>query len=194
MGARKSYNPKNKGKKSFPPMLTLVAETREYLGGELRSGDRPSGEQIARPLESVIAALPRQVTTIYARADAGFYCWEAVEALGNPPLHLGGAQDLTLGGTAASREVEALPAHRRRRAMRVPLSTGRLGPGLPIYRLALGEAGEAPSRGRDRARSTVRHAGIHLSGVRHQYDRPHRPAGVVLQPARRGGEPTTTQG
>jgi hypothetical protein len=80
MGARKSYNPKNKGKKSFQPILTFVAETREYLGGELRSGDRPSGEQIARHLESVIAALPRQVTTIYARADSGFYCREAVEA------------------------------------------------------------------------------------------------------------------
>jgi hypothetical protein len=83
MGARKSYNPKNKGKKSFQPILTFMAETREYLGGELRSGDRPSGEQIARHLESVIAALPRQVTTIYARADAGFYCWEAVKAYEN---------------------------------------------------------------------------------------------------------------
>jgi hypothetical protein len=80
MGARKGYNPKHKGKKSFQPILTFIAETREYVGGELRSGDRPSGEQIARHLESVIAALPRQVTTIYARADAGFYCWEAVEA------------------------------------------------------------------------------------------------------------------
>jgi len=83
MGARQGYNPKHKGKKSFQPILTFVAETREYLGGELRSGDRPSGEQIARHLESVIAALPRQVTTIYARADAGFYCWEAVEAYEN---------------------------------------------------------------------------------------------------------------
>jgi alkylated DNA repair dioxygenase AlkB len=30
MGGRKSYNPKNKGKKSFQPMLTFLAETREY--------------------------------------------------------------------------------------------------------------------------------------------------------------------
>src|SRR2546426_1562639 len=39
MGARKSYNPKNKGKKSYQPMLTFIAETREYLWGELRNGD-----------------------------------------------------------------------------------------------------------------------------------------------------------
>src|SRR5437867_3578165 len=34
MGGRKSYNPKNKGKKSYQPMLTFVAETREYLGAD----------------------------------------------------------------------------------------------------------------------------------------------------------------
>ena len=80
MGGRKSYNPKNKGKKSYQPILTFLAETREYISGELRNGDRPTGAQIARHLESVLAALPPQVQTIYARADAGFYCWEAVEA------------------------------------------------------------------------------------------------------------------
>jgi hypothetical protein len=32
MGARKSYNPKNKGKKSFQPILTFLAETREFVG------------------------------------------------------------------------------------------------------------------------------------------------------------------
>jgi hypothetical protein len=80
MGARKSYNPKNKGKKSYQPILTFLAETREYIGGELRNGDRPTGVQIARHLEQVFAALPQEVETIHARADSGFYCWEAVQA------------------------------------------------------------------------------------------------------------------
>jgi hypothetical protein len=80
MGARKSYNPKNKGKKSFQPILTFIAETREYLWGELRNGDRPDGKQIARHLAGALASLPACVKTIYARADAGFYCREAVEA------------------------------------------------------------------------------------------------------------------
>src|SRR5437016_62201 len=57
MGARKGYNPKNKGKKSYQPILTFVAETREYIGGELRNGDRPTGAQIARHLEAVFAAV-----------------------------------------------------------------------------------------------------------------------------------------
>lgn len=80
MGARKSYNPKNKGKKSFQPILTFIAETREYLWGELRNGDQPDGKQIARHLAGAFASLPACVKTIYARADAGFYCWQAVEA------------------------------------------------------------------------------------------------------------------
>jgi hypothetical protein len=64
----------------YQPILTFLSETQEYISGELRNGDRPTGAQIARHLESVCAALPPTVKTIYARADAGFYCWQAVEA------------------------------------------------------------------------------------------------------------------
>ncbi len=80
MGGRRGYNPKHKGKKSYQPILTFVGETKEYLAGALRTGDRPSGKEIAAHLESVFRALPVMVKTVYARADSGFYCWEAVEA------------------------------------------------------------------------------------------------------------------
>jgi hypothetical protein len=80
MGARRSYNPKNKGKKSYQPILTFLAETREYVGGELHNGGRPTGRQIAKHLEDVMTAVPERVKTIYGRADSGFYCWEAVQA------------------------------------------------------------------------------------------------------------------
>jgi len=79
MGGRKGYNPKHKGKKSYQPMLTFIAETREYVWGELRNGDRPTGKQIGDHLRNVGAALPPGVTQIYGRADSGFYCKEAVE-------------------------------------------------------------------------------------------------------------------
>jgi len=79
MGGRKGYNPKNKGKKSYQPMLTFIAETREYVWGELRNGDRPTGKQISDHLRNVGAALPPGVKQIYGRADSGFYCREAVE-------------------------------------------------------------------------------------------------------------------
>ena len=80
MGGRKSYNPKNKGKKSYQPILSFIAETREYAAGALRKGDRPTGKEIAEHLESVSEGLPPGVKTVYARADSGFYCGEAVEA------------------------------------------------------------------------------------------------------------------
>src|SRR6266478_5472237 len=80
MGGRRSYNPKNKGKKSYQPMLTFIAETREYVWGELRNGDRPTGKQIYDHLKNAIAALPAGIQHVSARADSGFYCSEAVEA------------------------------------------------------------------------------------------------------------------
>ncbi len=53
MGGRKGYNPKNKGKKSYQPILTFLAETREYIWGELRNGDRPSGKQVGDHIRKV---------------------------------------------------------------------------------------------------------------------------------------------
>jgi hypothetical protein len=80
MGARKGYNPKNKGKLSYQPILTFIAETREYIVGDLHNGDRHSGQEIAAHIKKAVAALPNTVKTIYGRADSGFYCGEAVEA------------------------------------------------------------------------------------------------------------------
>src|ERR1019366_10138614 len=79
-GGRKSYNPKNKGKKSYQPILTFLAETREYVAGELRNGDRATGAQIAHHLHAAFQSLPAGIEKLYARADSGFYCWDAVEA------------------------------------------------------------------------------------------------------------------
>jgi len=61
-------------------MLTFIAETREYIWGELRNGDRPSGKQIGDHIRNVCASLPAGVKRIFGRADSGFYCREAVEA------------------------------------------------------------------------------------------------------------------
>jgi len=78
MGGRKSYNPKNKGKRSYQPILTFLSETREYISGELRNGDRPTGVQIARHLESVFAALPLTVLEPVPQAGLLGRAWDAV--------------------------------------------------------------------------------------------------------------------
>jgi hypothetical protein len=79
MGGRKEYNPKKRGKKSYQPFLTFLAETKEYVAGSLRSGFRPTGKEIGAHLELVFAGVPACVSRKRGRADSGFYCWEAVE-------------------------------------------------------------------------------------------------------------------
>jgi len=74
MGGRKGYNPKNRGKKSYQPILSFIAETREYAAGALHNGDRLSGKEIADHLKDVAKGLPPGVKRVYARADSGFYC------------------------------------------------------------------------------------------------------------------------
>src|SRR5437879_10574213 len=64
-----------------------MAWTGQYVCGELRNGDRPDGNEIARHLKNVFTALPRCIQTIFARADSGFYCWEAVQAYEQAKAH-----------------------------------------------------------------------------------------------------------
>jgi hypothetical protein len=73
------YNPKNRGKRSYQPVLSFIAETGEYISGENRSGDRMSGKEIAEHLEEVFNKIPEIVTEVRCRADAGFYCQETIE-------------------------------------------------------------------------------------------------------------------
>ncbi len=68
MGARRGYNPKHKGKPSYQPILTFLAETKEYVAGALHNGERPDGKEIAAHLRSVAAGLPPGVKTVFARA------------------------------------------------------------------------------------------------------------------------------
>jgi hypothetical protein len=47
MGGRKSYNPKNKGKNSYQPMLNFIAETREYVWGNCALATGPAASRLA---------------------------------------------------------------------------------------------------------------------------------------------------
>lgn len=79
-GARKGHNRKHRGKRGLRPVLAFIAETKEYLAGKLRSGTTMSGAEIKRFIHESRALLPTSVKKITVRADAEFYCWEAVES------------------------------------------------------------------------------------------------------------------
>ena len=51
--------PNDGNHRSYQPILTFLAETREY---------------------AAFQSLPAGIEKLYARADSGFYCWDAVEA------------------------------------------------------------------------------------------------------------------
>jgi hypothetical protein len=143
MGARKSYNPKNKGKKSFQPILTFLAETKEYIAGELRNGDRPTGKQIAAHLQMVFAAVPTMVKTLLARAvprgDPGFLLLGRGASLRECEVrvHHRGPQDGASGGGVEGGRVAAVATDRRRRTVRVLVSAGYLGESVPVPGAAL---------------------------------------------------------
>jgi hypothetical protein len=79
-GARKGHNRKHRGKKGLRPVLAYVAETKEYLAGKLRAGKTISGDQVGKFIASLRPLLPSCVGKVTLRADAEFYCWQAVKA------------------------------------------------------------------------------------------------------------------
>src|SRR5205814_875429 len=72
--------PEEQGQEKLSADAHLHRRTREYLWGELRNGDRPTGKQIHDHLKNAMAALPAGIREISARAVSGCYCAEAVEA------------------------------------------------------------------------------------------------------------------
>jgi hypothetical protein len=70
------YNPKKRGRRSYHPLLCFIGETRDFLGGMLRSGDRHTGSQSVRFLRRMIELLPPRLQQVRLRADAGFFSLE----------------------------------------------------------------------------------------------------------------------
>ena len=191
MGARKSYNPKNRGKKSYQPILTFLAETKEYVGGELHNGDRPSGIQLARHIESMILALPHGVKIIEARADSGLYCWEVVQtyekhrcrfivvARKTPRLleELKSAHWKRSPGTDADEQCEFRYQ---------PQGWGRAYRFIALRYEKKAEPGKQEESEQYQLFETT---GVHLSGFCNQHARAYRYFGLVLPATRQCGKP-----
>ena len=82
-GARKGYNPRKKGRRSYHPLLCFEAHGQEFWHGSLRPGDMAShtGAQfiIRRCLEKVPSTVAR--SRIRFLADSGFFSGKLVEYL-----------------------------------------------------------------------------------------------------------------
>lgn len=75
------YNPKKKGRKSYHPLLCFVGETRDYIGGMLRSGKHHSSYKGVEFVKGLLRKLPSHIKKIRVRADSGFFNHDLISYL-----------------------------------------------------------------------------------------------------------------
>ncbi|MBI3260460.1 MAG: IS1380 family transposase [Ignavibacteriae bacterium] len=80
------YNPKKKGRKSYHPLLCFIGETRDYIGGFLRSGKRHTSHNAIPFIKSIIKKLPSHIKEIRVRADSGFFSLDMLKFLINSAI------------------------------------------------------------------------------------------------------------
>lgn len=71
--ARVGYNPKKPGRRSYHPLLCFIGETRDFLWGRFRPGDRNNLQGVDGFLRECLVRLPCGVKELFLRADSGFY-------------------------------------------------------------------------------------------------------------------------
>ena len=71
--AKAGYNPKKPGRKSFHPLLCFIGETRDFLWGKFRPGNRYTGQGAVGFLKQCLKRLPGEIKEIFLRADSGFF-------------------------------------------------------------------------------------------------------------------------
>jgi len=79
-GARKGHNTKHRGKRGLRPVLSFLAETREYLCGTQRRGETITAMEVARQIRQYRRLLPGCVKRVRVRGDGEFIGWESVHA------------------------------------------------------------------------------------------------------------------
>lgn len=75
------YNPKKNGRRSYHPLFCFIGQTRDCIGGMLRSGKHHSSYNAVKFLKGVLNRLPSQIGKIRLRADSGFFSHEIINFL-----------------------------------------------------------------------------------------------------------------
>ncbi len=71
-GAEVGYNPRNRGKRSYNPLLCLEANSSYFWDAELRPGNAGTWEGSPALLETTFVNVPPEIRELRFRADAGF--------------------------------------------------------------------------------------------------------------------------
>jgi len=71
--ARVGYNPRKPGRKSFHPLICFIGETRDFLWGKFRSGNRYAAQGAIGFLKECLKRLPCVIKEIFLRGDSSFF-------------------------------------------------------------------------------------------------------------------------
>jgi hypothetical protein len=71
--AKAGYNPRKPGRKSFHPLLCFIGETRDFLWGRFRPGNRYIAQGAVGFLKECLKRLPGEVKEIFLRGDSSFF-------------------------------------------------------------------------------------------------------------------------
>lgn len=81
--AKRGYNPKKPGRGSYHPLVGFIGETRDYLGGVYRPGNRHTSYKALEFLKKMLALVPSEVRdrVTRLRADSGFFSYHLMRWL-----------------------------------------------------------------------------------------------------------------
>lgn len=79
--AKKGYNPHNKGRRSYHPLLCFESHTKDFWHGVLRPGDAYTAFGSVKFWKECLAKLPPYLYRIRLRADSGFFDHKFIEPL-----------------------------------------------------------------------------------------------------------------
>ena len=79
--AKVGYNPKKPGRKSYHPLFCFIGESRDFLMGVFRSGDKYTSTGATELLKGCLRLIAQPAPQLYLRADSGFYSFEFLSFL-----------------------------------------------------------------------------------------------------------------
>jgi len=79
--ANVGYNPKKPGRKSYHPLFCFIGETRDFLLGKFRPGNKYTSHGAVKLLKECLKLIPQSVLQLYLRGDSGFYSFDFLNFL-----------------------------------------------------------------------------------------------------------------
>jgi hypothetical protein len=80
-GAAKGYNPKNRGKRCYHPLICFCSEMKIVLNTWFRPGNTYTANGVVEFMKQTLAALPQRIKKVFFRADSGFFCGQLFDLL-----------------------------------------------------------------------------------------------------------------